>query len=220
MNHSDSINLHEMQRLRELQAYEKTARLAGYRWIAGVDEAGRGPLAGPVVAAACMIPEAVYISGINDSKKLTPKQRKILFETLIAHPQVTCGVGIISHLEIDRINILQATIVAMKQAVEALCQKPDYLLIDGLALSNYCIPNTKIIKGDSKSYMIGAASIIAKETRDKIMEEYHEQWPEYGFNKHKGYGTQMHRNAIKHYGPCPIHRKTFEPVASVCQAFQ
>lgn len=208
----------EKTRLYELQSYERELRLEGYKQIAGIDEAGRGPLAGPVVAAACIIPEWVLIPGIDDSKKLTPKQRKSVFDNLTCHSEVFYGVGIVSHEEIDRLNILQASILAMHHAILTLKQKPDYLLVDGLGFPGFHIPNKKIIQGDSKSYAIGAASIIAKETRDKIMDEYHEKWPEYGFNTHKGYGTEKHRTAIEKYGPCPIHRMTFEPLKSFWSA--
>lgn len=210
-------NAKEKSRLSELQVYEQEARKAGYQLIAGVDEAGRGPLAGPVVACACIIPQNILIVGVDDSKKLLPKKRQQLFQTLTAHQEIIYGIGIIEHDEIDRVNIYQATILAMKQAVEALKQQPDYLLIDGLGLPQYAIPNKKVIGGDSSSYLIAAASIIAKETRDRIMEDCHAKWPEYGFNKHKGYGTQFHRDAIEKYGACPIHRLSFEPLKSLPQ---
>lgn len=209
------LNDNETLRLYELQAFEREARAAGFTHIAGVDEAGRGPLAGPVVAAACSMPEHTLIPGINDSKKLTPKQRLTLFNILTTHPNINFGIGIVSPKEIDRINILQATIVAMNQAIDNLTKKPEFLLVDGLQIPSHPIPNRKIIKGDSRCYLIAAASIIAKETRDKLMLEYHEKWPQYGFDKHKGYGTQQHRNNIQQHGPCPIHRMTFEPLKSL-----
>lgn len=207
----------ELDRLQQLLRYEEAARHLGYRILAGVDEAGRGPLAGPVVAAACSIPEGILLPGVNDSKQLTVRQREILFKEITCHDSILYGIGIISHEEIDRINILQATIKAMIEAVNGLSTQPDYLLVDGLKL-NHAIPSEKIIKGDAKSQSIAAASIIAKETRDALMMQYHEQWPHYGFDRHKGYGTQKHLEAIREYGPCPIHRMTFEPLKSLIQA--
>lgn len=206
----------EQDRLQQLLRYEEAARRLGYRFIAGVDEAGRGPLAGPVVAAACSIPEGIFFPGINDSKQLTAKQRASLFKEITTHPDVVYGVGIVSHEVIDQINILQASIKAMIDAVEALKIAPDYLLVDGLKLP-HPTPSEKIIKGDAKSQSIAAASIIAKETRDGLMETYHEKWPHYGFDRHKGYGTKKHVEAIRKHGPCPIHRSTFEPVKSLLQ---
>ena len=196
-------------------SFEREARNAGYIRIAGVDEAGRGPLAGPVFAAACIIPEGVFIPGIDDSKKLTPKKRGELFSILKQHHLVNYGIGSASPEEIDTINIFQATIQAMLRAVALLFPEPDYLLVDGLRLPHPTIKCQKIIRGDSLSYSIAAASIIAKESRDLLMKEYHSQWPEYGFDRHKGYGTRLHLEAIKQYGPCPIHRRSFAPVATV-----
>ncbi|MCB1113182.1 MAG: ribonuclease HII [Chlamydiia bacterium] len=188
---------------------EEKLRGEGFPNIAGIDEAGRGPLAGPVVASACMLPKGLYFDGVNDSKKLTEAKREALFEEITQHPEVVYGVGVISSDEIDRVNILQATILAMLDAVRALDPKPDYLLVDGLKLNYPGIPSDKIIKGDQISHSIAAASIIAKVTRDRLMQTFHEQYPEYDFLRHKGYGTKSHREAIKNYGICPIHRKTF-----------
>lgn len=199
----------EELRLQQLLLFEEEARLQGYSFVAGIDEAGRGPLAGPVVAAACLWTGKEYLLGVNDSKKLSSNRRQQLFAALTAHPACLYGVGIVSPEKIDEINIFQATKLAMRIAVENLPQKPDYLLIDGLEIPELSIPNKKIIKGDAKSYSIAAASIIAKETRDRLMEEFHKQWPSYGFHKHKGYGTAAHCLAIETYGPSPIHRKTF-----------
>ena len=204
----------ELDRLQQLLHYEEAARRLGYRILAGVDEAGRGPLAGPVVAAACIIPEGILLPGVNDSKQLSARQREILFKQITEHPSIVYGVGIVSPEEIDRINILQASIKAMIHAVELLSVCPDYLLVDGLKLP-YPTPSEKIIKGDAKSQSIAAASIIAKETRDALMFKYHEQWPQYGFDRHKGYGTRKHLDALSMHGPCPIHRMTFEPVKSL-----
>jgi ribonuclease HII len=202
----------ERDRIHGLQFHEREARLAGYKTLVGIDEAGRGPLAGPVVAAACSMPAHVAIPGINDSKQLTAPQRLSLFQILTNHPEVLFGLGVVSSDEIDRINILQATIVAMKQAIDNLAKKPDFLLIDGLEIPSHSIPNKKIIGGDASSYLIAAASIIAKETRDRLMGEYDKTWPQYGFRKHKGYPTRAHHIALQKYGPCPIHRMTFAPL--------
>ena len=192
--------------------YEKAARLKGFHHVAGVDEAGRGPLAGPVFAAACIVPADVFIMGVDDSKKLTPKKRAELYEAIISDPRIHYGVGEISAQEIDRINIYQATIQAMLQAVEKLPHPPDYILVDGMPLPHPTIPCEKIIGGDALSQAIAAASIIAKETRDRLMRRFHEEWPVYGFDQHKGYSTDMHLNAIARHGPCPIHRLTFAPL--------
>lgn len=209
------ITAKEKKRLLQLTLLEMEARREGYRWIAGVDEAGRGPLAGPVVAAACVIPEGLFFPGVNDSKQLSPEQRTSLYEQIIHHPDVSHGIGIISHTEIDRVNIYQATILAMLAALTCLKQVPEMILVDGLRLPHPTLPCKKIIKGDTKSQSIAAASIIAKETRDRLMREYHLKWPEYGFEKHKGYGTLKHREAIHTHGPCPIHRLSFEPLKSL-----
>jgi ribonuclease HII len=199
----------ERKRLRKLVELEEKARAKGYQILAGVDEVGRGPLAGPLVAAACMIQDGLFFGGINDSKQLTPLKRRHLYEQLTTHPGVSFGMGLVEHQEIDRINIHQSTLVAMRQAVAKLPQRPDYLLVDGLHLTIDGIMTERIIKGDTLSQMIAAASIIAKETRDQIMIQYHEEYPEYGFAQHKGYGTELHFQALAKYGPCPIHRKTF-----------
>lgn len=194
--------------------YEQASYSKGYTKIAGIDEAGRGPLAGPVVAAACILPKGLLIPGLDDSKKVSPKRRKELFSFLTTHPQIYFGVGIVSEKIIDEINILEATKLAMLQAVEQLTLMPDYLLVDGLKLLHPTIPTEKIIKGDQLSLSIAAASNIAKETRDRLMCEFHQKYPVYGFDRHAGYGTAAHRNAIECYGPCEIHRLTFEPVKS------
>lgn len=205
----------EQQRLLKLMKIEKKARKEGFKTIAGIDEAGRGPLAGPVVAAACIIPEKVKIHFVNDSKQLTPLKRQRIYEEIISDSRILFGVGIVSHEEIDRINIYQATIQAMLQAVEHLKALPDLLLVDGMPILHPTALCRKIIKGDALVYCIAAASIIAKETRDRLMVNYHQRWPEYGFEQHKGYGTELHLRAIEKYGPCPIHRKTFAPFSKV-----
>lgn len=205
----------ELKRLLKLTRFEEEARAQGFHNVVGIDEAGRGPLAGPVVAAACLIPHGIYFRDINDSKQLTPEKREELFAELTSHPQVSFALGISSQSQIDRINIYQATIVAMLQAVSALQHAPDYLLVDGLQLPHPTIPCLKIIQGDTLSQSIAAASIIAKVTRDRLMHEYDAQWPQYGFRQHKGYATPQHLEAIEKHGPCPLHRRSFEPIKSL-----
>ena len=189
---------------------ESDLRRHGFHSLAGVDEAGRGPLAGPVVAAACLIPEGVYLRGIQDSKKLTPDQRKELFWQIISKTLV--GIGIVDQREIDRINILQASLLAMRLAVLALSATPDVLLIDGPFKINLPLEQLPVIGGDDKLISIGAASIVAKVTRDQIMDDYDLEYPHYGFHSHKGYPTEAHFSALDQYGPCPIHRMTFSPL--------
>jgi ribonuclease HII len=195
--------------------FEENAYHEGRRLIAGVDEAGRGPLAGPVVAAACILPRGVQIKGIDDSKKLTPEKRAELYELLTHHPAIIFGIGIVESPQIDEMNILRASLHAMALAVQNLSKEPDYLLIDGNHLPPTHIVSKAVIKGDSRSISIGAASIIAKHRRDLLMVEYHQKFPQYGFHQHKGYGTKMHLEALKIHGPCPIHRVSFEPVRSL-----
>lgn len=188
---------------------EREERRSGHLHVAGVDEAGRGPLAGPVVAAACILPEGLYFSGVNDSKQVSPARRSELYEQLTSDSRVIFGIGCVDAAEIDRINIYQATICAMRQAVEALTPQPHVLLVDGLALPYQNIPVHKIIGGDALCYCIAAASVIAKEYRDRLMVRYHEQWPRYRFDRHKGYATEEHRRILLMEGPCEIHRRTF-----------
>ncbi len=183
----------------------------GYTYIAGVDEAGRGPLAGPVVSGAVILPQGLSLDGIDDSKKLSERKRSLLFPQ-IKENAIAVGVGISSHTEIDQINILQASLLSMKRAVENLEQQPDFLLIDGKFTIDTAIDQAAIIKGDSKSISIAAASIIAKVTRDAIMKQLHEQYPVYGFDRHKGYPTKAHKQAILEHGPCPVHRISFRGV--------
>lgn len=201
----------EWDRLQELTRYEREARERGVKVIAGVDEAGRGPLAGPVVAATCVIPEGIWLPGIDDSKKLTMRKRREFF-LWIKENGIDYSVGIVHAEVIDEINILQATIRAMQEAVRGLQEKADLLLVDGLYVECDGIPVEKIIKGDQKSQSIAAASVIAKETRDDLMREYDERWPQYGFSGHKGYGTKRHMEALREFGPCEIHRRSFAPV--------
>ncbi len=196
-------------------SYEREARMQGYRLIAGLDEAGRGPLAGPVVAAAVILPDGLLIPGVTDSKALSPKQRDRLFG-VVSDQAIASAVGVVDVDTIDRVNIYQATIIAMERAVEALTAAPEYLLIDALALPRIPLPQKAIIKGDCLSHSIAAASIIAKVTRDRLMEELHEQYPQYNFKKHKGYGTAEHLELLRAHGPCTAHRRSFEPVASLC----
>jgi ribonuclease HII len=199
----------EKNRLTKLTKPEAHAWLQGYRCVAGVDEAGRGPLAGPVFAAACMIPQGVFFPGINDSKLLSPEKRHQLFLQIKAHPEVRYGIGRVDHEMIDQINIYQASLEAMRRAIAQLSTPPDYILVDGVNLPLPGIISQRVVHGDRLSQMIAAASIIAKETRDQIMLEYHALYPVYGFDAHKGYGTEQHRAALAEHGPCPIHRRSF-----------
>ncbi|MCH8158202.1 MAG: ribonuclease HII [Nitrospinae bacterium] len=192
--------------------YETTARTKGYKNIAGVDEAGRGPLAGPVVAAAVALAPGWELDGLDDSKKLSPQTRERLFPLIQEHA-LGYGVGIVDVETIDEINILQAARLAMKHAVEALPDIPDLLLIDGNQRIESAVEQWTIVKGDTLSLSVAAASVLAKVTRDRLMHEYHEQYPQYAFDRHKGYGTQLHRDLIREHGPCPIHRRTFKGVA-------
>jgi len=201
----------EQLRLNTLLSFEKEAKKLGFSKIAGIDEAGRGPLAGPVVACACLIPEGVLFAGVDDSKQLTPKKREHLFEEITSHKAVKYGFGVIDAKTIDEVNIFQATILAMLQAVASLAEEPDYLLVDGLKLPHKTIASQKIIRGDALSHSIAAASILAKVFRDQEMVKYDALWPEYGFKQHKGYGTKMHLDALKVHGPSPIHRLSFAP---------
>lgn len=196
----------ELQRLEEMKAYER--EYAAYTYICGIDEAGRGPLAGPVAAGAVILPKDCTILYLNDSKKLSEKRREELFLE-IQEKAVAWKVGIVSPARIDEINILQATYEAMREAVAGLGIVPDVLLNDAVQIPGIEIPQVPIIKGDAKSVSIAAASILAKVTRDHIMEEYDKLYPQYGFAKHKGYGTAAHIQAIREYGPCPIHRRSF-----------
>lgn len=196
----------ELVRLEAMKSYEKEYR--AHQSICGIDEAGRGPLAGPVVAGAVILPKDVQILYLNDSKKLSEAKREELYDE-IQKKAVAVGVGIVSPERIDEINILQATYEAMKLAIKDLGIAPDILLNDAVTIPGVSIKQVPIIKGDAKSVSIAAASIIAKVTRDRIMQVYDEKYPEYGFGKHKGYGAAAHIEALKEHGPCPIHRRTF-----------
>lgn len=188
--------------------YENEAIGDGYNVVCGVDEAGRGPLAGPVVAAAVILPESVIIDGVNDSKKLSEKKREAIYDKII-NTALSYSVAIADEKEIDKINILEATFLAMERAVDGLSIKPDIILVDGNRLPKWSKESRAIIKGDSLSMSIAAASILAKVTRDRMMKKLSCKYPQYMFEKHKGYGTKLHRELIIKYGPCEIHRISF-----------
>lgn len=199
----------EELRLIKLKEIEKNMYEEGTKYICGIDEAGRGPLAGPVVVASCIMPKDSMIEGVNDSKKVSEKKRERVYEEIIKEA-LSYGVGIIDEGTIDDINILQATKLGLTNSLKELKIKPDLILVDALKdINTFGIPYMSIIKGDATCYNIAAASIIAKVTRDRIMLEYDKVYPEYGFAKHKGYGTAEHIAAIKKYGLCPIHRRSF-----------
>ena len=194
--------------------FELEARRRGYRLIAGLDEAGRGPLAGPVVAAAVILPTRCRLVGVDDSKQVSESARVQLYEVIIRRARAV-GVGIATEQEIDCLNILEATRLAMRRALASLTPPADCLLIDAVILSNLAIPSRPIIKGDTLSISIAAASIVAKVTRDRMMAVYHQTYPDYNFLSHKGYGTEEHLQRLAQYGPCAIHRRTFAPVAQL-----
>lgn len=205
----------EAARFQELSTFEKEAKQAGHRLIAGIDEVGRGPLAGPVVAAAVILPEDCELLGLNDSKQLSAKKREELYNQ-IQNQAVSIGIGMVDHVEIDQINIYQASKKAMGMAIEDLDFVPDYLLIDAMEL-DIKTPQKSLIKGDARSISIAAASIIAKIFRDRLMKDYAKLFPGYAFEKNAGYGTKEHIEGIKDQGICPIHRKTFAPVKYYCE---
>ena len=192
----------------DIYRHDEDLRSNGFQRIAGIDEAGRGPLAGPVVAAAVVLRGNTRIKGLRDSKKVPEKERESLFIE-IQDTALDIGIGIVNHEDIDRINILRASKLAMKLAIENLSTQPDFLVIDAVSLPSIPIKQLFPIKGESVSASVAAASIIAKVTRDRLMLEYHNQYPQYNFNKHKGYSTKEHMELIQLYGPCPIHRKSF-----------
>lgn len=201
-------HLQELARLEEILTYERGCWEAGYELVAGIDEVGRGPLAGPVVAAAVILPKECKIEGVNDSKKLSAKKREELYD-IILEKAVSYGIGIVSNERIDEINILQSTYEAMREALSQLSPKADYILADAVTIPRISTPQRGIIKGDAKSMSIGAASIVAKVYRDRLMEAFDEVYPGYGFGANKGYGSAEHIEGIKKLGITPIHRKTF-----------
>ena len=192
-------------------AWERRAAAAGFRRVAGVDEVGRGPLAGPVVAAAVILPNRFSVAGVTDSKRLSAARRRRLCGAIYAQAR-SVGIGIVDPVQIDRTNILQAALLAMCMAVDNLLPAPDYLLIDGTFPVDSDLPQEAVVKGDRHCLCISAASIVAKETRDRLMERYHLEYPHYGFDAHKGYPTVRHKAAIARHGCCPIHRRSFRGV--------
>jgi ribonuclease HII len=209
----DSANI-----LSPMALFERALFSFGYRRLCGIDEVGRGPLAGPVVAAAVILPSSHSIVGIRDSKQLTPSKRERLYEQILNRAEGV-GIGIVENETIDEINILNATLLAMKKSLSALAIQPDYLLIDALTLPNITILQRGIIHGDALCVSIAAASIVAKVTRDRLMNQYHLEFPEYNFQTHKGYGTPNHFDIIKRYGTCRLHRKTFRGVLPFHEPF-
>jgi len=203
-------NSEEYIRIQNMLAYEREQWAAGKNLVAGIDEAGRGPLAGPVVAAAVIFDHDAYIPMVNDSKKLSEEVREYLYDIII-NEALFYGIGIAAVHEIDKLNILQASYLAMSRAQDNLGAKPDHLLVDGRSFNDVKVNYTTIVKGDSISYSIAAASILAKVTRDRIMRDYDKDYPQYGFSQHKGYATQTHLDAIEQFGFCSIHRRSFHP---------
>lgn len=203
--------MNEEERLYQLYHYERELWARGHEYVAGVDEAGRGPLAGPVVAAAVVLHPRLHLPGLNDSKQVPKRRREALYEQII-EGAVSWKISIVSVEDIDRYNILQASIEAMNQSVLGLGMVPHHLLIDALRLPKISIPQTPLIKGDSLSASIAAASILAKVTRDRIMDELHQMYPAYGFDHNRGYPTAEHMAVLGRIGPCPFHRQSFEPV--------
>jgi len=203
------------RKIRNLLFHERKLNNSGYSLIAGVDEAGRGPLAGPVVAGACIIKDVKFTADIDDSKKLSAKKRQIAYEEILT--KCIVGIGIVDEKAIDEINIYRATIRAMEEAIANLALKPDYIIVDGrMKLSTKC-PLKCIIGGDGLSLSIAAASIIAKVTRDRLMLKYDELYPQYGFARHKGYGTRLHKETLEKHGPSPIHRYSFSPIRNLAK---
>jgi len=196
-------------------AYETALYVRGIQRIAGVDEAGRGPLAGPVTAAAVMLPRGFSCPGLDDSKKISAARREHFYQILTSNQEIVWAVAYADREEIDRLNILRATHLAMARAVMALVPPPDHCLIDGLPVRDFPFPHDAIVKGDSLSLSIAAASIVAKVTRDRIMREIDREFPQFGFAKHKGYGTKAHLEALRIHGPCRHHRRSFQPIAQL-----
>ena len=195
-------------------SFERAARASGAMRIAGLDEAGRGPLAGPVVAAAVILPDGCLLDGVTDSKQLSDRRREQLFD-VIRERAIAFGIGFADERTIEEVNIYQATIIAMERALGDIAPPPDYLLLDAIRLPRVLITQQAIIKGDCRSHSIAAASILAKVTRDRFMCDLHERHPQYNFRQHKGYGTREHMELLRKHGPCEAHRRSFEPVASL-----
>ena len=214
LKRSTKLPLREQLRSDTMLALDCSLRDQKGFCLAGLDEVGRGALAGSVVAAAVILPEAYWPLGLNDSKRMSPKRREETF-ILIQEHALSIGVGIISEIIINQINIRNATFVAMQDALQKLDYTPDCVLVDGEAIPSLTLKQHPLVKGDSKSVCIAAASVIAKVTRDRIMVDYHQQYPEYGFNENKGYGTPFHMEALRKHGPCPIHRNSFKPIKSM-----
>ena len=200
--------------------YEKKLRALGVVRIAGIDEAGRGALAGPVVAAVAILPEKFRHRKLKDSKQLAAELREEIYAELTGNAQIIWAVGVVDHLEIDRINILRATHRAMRMSIEAIANPPEHVLIDGLPVVPFPLPQTAIIDGDCISLSIAAASVIAKVTRDRMMRDFCALFPQYCFSQHKGYSTELHLTKLHELGPCPIHRRSFEPVAQPLLALE
>jgi ribonuclease HII len=200
--------------------HEKRLRALGIARIAGIDEVGRGALAGPVVAAAVILPEKFRHRKLKDSKQLAPELREEIYHQLLASAEIVWAIGVVDSIEIDRINILRATHQAMRAAVAGLSSPPEHALIDGLPVFPFPLPQTAIVEGDCLSLSIAAASVIAKVTRDRLMRDFCARFPEYCFSQHKGYGTELHLTKLHAHGPCPIHRRSFQPVAQPLFAFE
>jgi ribonuclease HII len=199
--------------------FERRLYRQGINRIAGIDEAGRGPLAGPVVAAAVMLPPNFRLCGLNDSKQLSCAARESYYDALVSNPAVAFGIGMASVVEIDQLNILRASHLAMQRAVSGLASVPEHLLVDGLPVPAFSLPQTAIVDGDARSFSIAAASVIAKVTRDRMMISWHEEFPVYEFARNKGYGTPEHLEKLRWHGPCLLHRRTFAPVAQTYLPF-
>ena len=212
--HRYEREMRERERVAMLYGFEELAAAEGLEIVAGVDEAGRGPLAGPVSVAAVILPRGIFLPKLNDSKKLSSKARDELYDRIL-EKAVAVGTSFVDAKTIDRVNIYQATINGMYEAIFALDPKPQKVLIDAVPLENLPMPSLSIVKGDEKSASIAAASVIAKVRRDRWMEECDREYPQYGFARHKGYGTAEHIKALREYGPCPIHRLSFEPIRSM-----
>lgn len=215
MGHVMALKKRITEKYRPSLQHEQAWQQRGFARIAGVDEAGRGPLAGPVSVAAVILPEGFELGDLNDSKQLTEAKRERIYEELIRCPGLVWHAILIDAEEIDRINILEATREGMRRSVNGLSSKPDAVLIDGLPVPKFPLPQEALVKGDSRSFSIAAASVIAKVTRDRLMLDAAEKYPQYGFERHKGYGTQQHLEALRKHGPCPLHRRSFAPVSQL-----